>query len=133
MSYKKVIGLLIAIIFFISMGVGILLFKYFNKNEKIGYEYIEKTFDERANSIENIDNIENKVLNANSNSESYYIIKNLNGYIVVYEIDENNSEELIESTGIAVEYLTETDKIHLNEGIKVFGKENLNKVLEDFE
>ena len=133
MSYKKVIGLLIAIIFFISMGLGILLFKYFNKNEKIGYEYIEKTFDERANSIENIDNIENKVLNANSNSESYYIIKNLNGYIVVYEIDENNSEELIESTGIAVEYLTETDKIHLNEGIKVFGKENLNKVLEDFE
>ncbi len=133
MSYKKVIGLLIAIIFFISVVLGILIFKYFNKDEKIGYEYIEKTFNERTNSIENSDDIENEVLNANSNSDSYYIIKNLNGYIVVYEIDENNNEELIESTGIAVEYLTETDKVNLDGGIKVFGKENLNKVLEDFE
>ena len=36
-------------------------------------------------------------------------------------------------TDLYTEYLTETDKITLRNGIFVYGTENLNKVLEDYE
>ena len=38
-----------------------------------------------------------------------------------------------EKTEISVEYLSETDKGKISEGIKVNGIEELNQLLEDFE
>ena len=53
--------------------------------------------------------------------------------ITVYKINENNEEEIYEKTEISVEYLSETDKGKISEGIKVNGIEELNQLLEDFE
>ena len=55
------------------------------------------------------------------------------GKITVYKINENNEEEVYEKTEISVYYLSETDKSKISEGIKVNGIEELNQLLEDFE
>lgn len=63
----------------------------------------------------------------------HYVLKENNGTIVVYQVDENNNETLKEETGIAIEYLTESDRLRLEEGIRIYGNEELNSTLEDFE
>ena len=189
--------ILVSIIFFVSMIIGIYLYRNLNKNSKIGYEYTEKVFDERTN-VNN--NIENEVINANSIEEKvtpntklilrtyyeecghsineyvelpselinmtkeelknkyknwqiisfsekeiimqksinsfcdeHYILKDIEGYVQIFKKSESGDEKLIQKTSISTKYLTENDRSHLNIGIKVYGKENLNKVLEDFE
>ena len=44
-----------------------------------------------------------------------------------------NTEELIEETDIATEFLTETDKIELQNGIEANGRAELNQLIEDYE
>ena len=63
----------------------------------------------------------------------HFILKSDNGKITIYKINENNKEEIYEKTEISVDYLTETDKIEIENGIKVNGKEELNQLIEDFE
>lgn len=63
----------------------------------------------------------------------HYILRESNGKIVVYQIDANNEEKILEETNIATEYLTEEDKANIKNGFKVNTREELNKVLEDFE
>lgn len=70
--------------------------------------------------------------------ESYcgqnFKLKNENGKIVIYKIDEENGEEeLYEKTDISTQYLSETDRNKLQSGIAIIGIENLNKSIEDFE
>ena len=55
------------------------------------------------------------------------------GVIAIYEEKEDESEVLKEMTGISTEYLTENDKMELEKGIKVYGKEELNSMIEDYE
>lgn len=69
----------------------------------------------------------------NSNCGQHFILKEDDGKITVYKINENNEEEIYENTEISVEYLSETDKSKISEGIKVNGIEELNQLLEDFE
>lgn len=69
----------------------------------------------------------------NSNCGQHFILKEDNGKITIYKINENNEEEVYENTEISVEYLSETDKSKISEGIKVNGIEELNQLLEDFE
>ena len=63
----------------------------------------------------------------------HYVLKEKNGKIVVYRINENNEEVVFEETDISVDYLAENDRDNLNNGITVFGKEDLNQLIEDFE
>ena len=63
----------------------------------------------------------------------HYIIKDNNGYVSIYLIDEQGKEELKELTEIVTAYLPQTDKDALEQGIKVVGREQLNATLEDFE
>lgn len=63
----------------------------------------------------------------------HYILRDDNGKITIYLINEEEQEEIYEKTEISVDYLTETDKIEIKNGIKVNGKEELNQLLEDFE
>lgn len=63
----------------------------------------------------------------------HYIVRNKDGKIAIYRINENNEEELYEETEIAIDYLTETDKVNIQNGIRVNGNENLNQLIEDFE
>ena len=68
-----------------------------------------------------------------SNCGQHFILRDDNGKITIYKINENNEEEVYEKTEISVEYLTETDKAEVRNGIRVNGIEELNQLIEDFE
>lgn len=63
----------------------------------------------------------------------HYIVKENNGYIGVLKLDSRGTEKFYRATDISVQYLPETDLVSIKEGVKVYGKENLNKILEDYE
>lgn len=63
----------------------------------------------------------------------HYILKEENGYIAIYKLDENNNETLEDITEISTEYLTQTDLNNIEKGIEIYTKQELNKKLEDFE
>ncbi len=65
--------------------------------------------------------------------DEHYIVKDENSNIVIYKLLADGTEEIYQNTGISTEYLPETDKISLRDGIKIFGRENLNSLIEDFE
>ncbi|MBQ3414983.1 MAG: BofC C-terminal domain-containing protein [Clostridia bacterium] len=68
-----------------------------------------------------------------SRKEEEYILREKNGFIVIYKLDDNNNEVEYEKTNIAIDYLTESDKINIKKGLKIIGKQELNKIIEDFE
>lgn len=68
-----------------------------------------------------------------SSCGQHFILRNDNGKITVYRINENNEEEIYQKTEIAIDYLTEADKVEIQNGIKVNGIEELNQLIEDFE
>ena len=53
--------------------------------------------------------------------------------IVIYKLLEDGTEKEYEVTDISTEYITDTDKINMKNGIKVNGKQELNQLIEDFE
>lgn len=63
----------------------------------------------------------------------HYMVRDNNGQVTVYEILEDGNEMEYEVTDISTEYLTDTDKINMENGIEVNGKQNLNQLIEDFE
>ena len=63
----------------------------------------------------------------------HYIIKDESSNIIIYRVLNDGTEEVYQNTGISTEYLPETDRINLKSGVKVFGIENLNSIIEDFE
>lgn len=63
----------------------------------------------------------------------HYVLKPKNGVIVVYKKNSDGNETMIEETGIAIDYLTKEDKEKIEKGINVYGKEELNSTLEDYE
>ena len=63
----------------------------------------------------------------------HYVLREEDERIVVYMVDENNNERIFERTGIITKYLPEADKINIENGIFVNGKEALNCLLEDYE
>lgn len=63
----------------------------------------------------------------------HYLVKDKDGTVTIYQILEDGTEKEYETTGITTEYLTETDKINMKNGIKVNGKQELNQLIEDFE
>lgn len=67
------------------------------------------------------------------NCKEHFVLKNEKGKIVVYKILDSGEMELYERTEIDTEYLTETDLINVKNGFEIYGKEELNKILEDFE
>lgn len=63
----------------------------------------------------------------------HYLLKELEGKIAIYNIDEQNNLNLYEKTEILTNYLPEEDITRLREGIRVEGKDKLNQALEDYE
>ena len=63
----------------------------------------------------------------------HYEVKEKDGYIVVYKLDEKGEENLYMTTTITIEYLPETDKHALKKGIYLYGNQELNEILQDFE
>ena len=77
------------------------------------------------------DIILNKDVKGNCNE--HYIVKDVNGIVTVFLVLADGTEEEYQVTDIATEYLTDTDKIEMEKGIKVNGKQNLNQLIEDYE
>ena len=78
----------------------------------------------------------NEVISASLNEseeETTYIIREKNGYIAIYQVNEEGKELLREITQISTNYLPEIDKKKLKDGIKAIGREELNSIIEDYE
>ena len=64
----------------------------------------------------------------------HYLLIEKNGYIEVYFLDEKGEMKFMTNiVDIATELLPEKDREELKTGIKVYGKKELNKKIEDFE
>lgn len=64
----------------------------------------------------------------------HYLLKELEGQIIVYALDKQDNEKIIiKETGIETKYLPEADIENLKQGIKVYSDRELNNILEDFE
>ena len=63
----------------------------------------------------------------------HYLVKSDEGTVSIYKVLENGNLEKIEETGISTEYLPETDRINMENGIEINGNQNLTQLLEDFE
>ena len=117
----------------------------------IGCEHTQNTYEKVENDLVNAtkEEVENKyrgwnlkeftadkiVLYQEVEGEcgEHYMLRDENGKINIYQLDEDGDETLLEETDIATEYLTEIDMIDMENGLIVYGKESLNKLLEDFE
>ena len=130
----------------ISPNCKLILKRYYKECEHLINEYIDvpeslvnktrKEFEEQYKNWE-IDKFTSTEIiiyrEFESNCGQHYVLRNNEGKISIYKIDDNNEEKLLENTEISVEYLTEKDKVEIQNGIRVNGKEALNKRLEDFE
>lgn len=65
--------------------------------------------------------------------KEHYVLKEKDGNIAVYSLDENNKETFLETTEVSTQYLEEEDLNKIKDGIYIYSKKELNKVLEDFE
>ncbi len=62
----------------------------------------------------------------------HYVLREKDGKVAVY-LRVGDSEEFVEDTDIATEFLTETDRIELQNGIEANGRVELNQLIEDYE
>ena len=65
--------------------------------------------------------------------DEHYIIKNEEGYLTIYQLDENDNELLYNITDISTNYLPEEDLQQFKDGVILETKETLISFLEDFE
>ena len=63
----------------------------------------------------------------------HYILKDNNGKIYIYKINQNGKQEEYEKTEISTDYLPEKDKEAIKQGLNVNGREKLNELMESFE
>lgn len=63
----------------------------------------------------------------------HFKLKIEDGKVIIYKVNKNGTESLYEKTNISSEYLTETDLINMQDGLEIYGLEELNKIIEDFE
>ena len=63
----------------------------------------------------------------------HYMVKDKDGQVTVYQILEDGTQKELEITSITTEYLPETDKINMKNGLQVNGKQELNQLIEDYE
>ncbi len=142
----KKISFVIVILVLFSIGVG--LFINARKNETLE--------ENEANLIENQTELSSKYVtddclnewtdysltvqeelqeaNQNLNDENrHYILREKDNLIHVYYINEKEEEVLYRVTEISTKYLAEEDVKELEAGIDVYGVQELNQLLEDFE
>lgn len=63
----------------------------------------------------------------------HFLVKDNEGIVTIYQILEGGTQKEYEVTDITTEYLPETDKINMHNGIEVIGKQELNQLIENFE
>ena len=65
--------------------------------------------------------------------DEHYIIVCKDGKISIYQLNENGEEIWKEDTEVNVDFLPEEDRKKIESGLTIIGRENLNKIIEDFE
>lgn len=63
----------------------------------------------------------------------HYKLKIEEGKVVVYIVNNDGTESIYQKTNISSEYLTETDLLNMQDGLEIYGEEELNQIIEDFE
>ena len=63
----------------------------------------------------------------------HFKLKIEDGKVVIYIINNDGTETIYEKTNISSEYLTETDLLNMQDGLEIYGREELNQIIEDFE
>ena len=63
----------------------------------------------------------------------HFKLKVEDGKVVIYIVNSDGTESVYEKTNISSEYLTETDLLNMQDGLEIYGKEELNQIIEDFE
>lgn len=68
------------------------------------------------------------------NCGEHFLVKSgSTGYVEIYNIKDDGSLDLIEETEIAIKYLADADIGELESGVTLYGKDNLNAYIENFE
>lgn len=102
-------------------------------------ELVNKTKDEiqQVYSAWTIDKFSNDEIIISRSFDSqcgeHYIVREKDGKVAVYLISGDGTETELQDTEISTEFLTEADKIELQDGIRANGKQELNQVIENFE
>lgn len=63
----------------------------------------------------------------------HYLLIEENEEVNIYSVDEEGEKSFKKKADVTLDYLPETDRITLKNGLMVYGTENLNKILEDYE
>ena len=109
------------------------------KKKQISEELVNKTEEELQEEYKNwnIENFTKEEVSfyreVDEICNEHYIIKENNGYVTIYFLNEKGEEILNGVTEIVTAYLPQEDQEELKEGIKIIGRENLNSRLEDYE
>jgi hypothetical protein len=61
------------------------------------------------------------------------MVREKDGKLVVFRIQENGVETEYETTEISLEYIPQTDLVNIKNGVRINGNEELNQYLENFE
>ena len=68
------------------------------------------------------------------NCGEHFVVKSSSdGFVEIYRIKDDGIYELHETTEIAIKYLSNDDRKELENGVILYGKENLNSYIENFE
>lgn len=65
--------------------------------------------------------------------DKHYLLIEEEGYLAIYKLENSGDKLLVSKTNISSEYLTDADNVQLKQGIYVYGLDELNRTLEDFE
>ena len=68
-----------------------------------------------------------------STNEGYYLVKEVDGVIMIFYYDEEGKESLIRETDIAFSLLSIADQALFQKGVIKHSSEELNELLQDFE
>lgn len=102
-------------------------------------ELVNKTKDEiqQVYSAWTIDKFSNDEIIISRSFDSqcgeHYIVRDKDGKVAVYLLSGDGTETELQETEISTEFLTEADKLELQNGISANGRQELNQVIENFE
>lgn len=67
-----------------------------------------------------------------ANCEDHFVLKEKDGNIAIYNETDEDEMNLIEILSVNLDLLSEEDKNNLQKGIKIYGKDELNSLIEDY-
>ncbi|MCI8832702.1 MAG: hypothetical protein HFJ19_00615 [Clostridia bacterium] len=130
-------AIIIILIFGLSIYIGTKLKlpkvdEIIQQEESISSTKEDDKKEEKIEKEDEIEEIEPAVSKDETNKE-HYVLREVSKSVKVYSIGNDEKEELYMTTNIATEYLPETDKLSLKEGIHVYSQNELYEILQDFE